>query len=304
MQIKTLKSFVLVAELLHFARAAERLGIAQATLSQQIAALEHEVGVQLLRRDNRNVRLTPAGEAFLDEARATIDRIDGAIGRARQVARGEVGSLKVGAASAALLDLVPMVVERLAQRYPALEVQIAEHSSMVQESMLIAGEIDVGLLHPPLVAEGLRGETVMTEPMVLAIWDGHPLAAQANVALADLAGARMLLPERQAGPFLFDRLTQAFAAAGVPLEGECGPCAPQTVLSLVAAKRGLAIVPGALRHLTRPGVVYRPLVGQPLTLDLAAAWRAGEQRAAVLNFRRALLDCCEGQKLLSALMNS
>lgn len=304
MQIKTLKSFVLVAELLHFARAAERLGIAQATSSQQIAALEAEVGAQLLRRDNRNVRLTPAGETFLDEARAIVEHAEAAMGRVRQVARGDVGVLKVGAAAAALLELVPLVVERLSQRHPALDVRIAEHSSMVQESMLIAGEIDVGLLHPPLVAEGLRGETVVTEPMVLALWDGHPLADRASIALPDLMGARMLLPERQAGPFLFDRLNEAFAAAGVPLEGESGPCAPQTVLSLVAAKRGLAIVPGALRHLTRPGVVYRPIIDQPLSLDVAVAWRVGEQRAAVQNFRRALQDCCEGQKLLSALMKS
>lgn len=304
MQTKALRSFLMLAELLHFARAAERLGIAQATLSQQIAALEAEVGVQLLHRDNRNVRLTPAGEVFLEEAQGIVAHLDAAMGRARQVARGDVGVLKVGAASAALLELVPLAVERLAQRHPALEVQIAEHSSMVQESMLIAGEIDVGLLHPPLVAEGLRCETVLTEPMVLALWEGHALAERASVALQDLQGAHMLLPERQAGPFLFDRLHQAFALAGVTLEGESGPCAPQTVLSLVAAKRGLAIVPGALRHLTRPGVVYRSIIGHPISLDLAVAWRAGEQRAAVVNFRRALQDCQAGQRMLSDLLNS
>lgn len=303
MQTKTLRSFLMLAELLHFARAAERLGIAQATLSQQIAALEAEVGVQLLHRDNRNVRLTPAGEAFLEDAQGIVAQLDAATSKARQVARGDVGVLKVGAASAALLELVPLVVERLAQRHPALEVQVAEHSSMVQESMLIAGEIDVGLLHPPLVADGLRCETVLTEPMVLALWEGHALVERTSVALQDLEGSHMLLPERQAGPFLFDRLHEAFALAGVALEGESGPCAPQTVLSLVAAKRGLAVVPGALRHLTRPGVVYRPIAGNPISLDLAVAWRTGEQRAAVVNFRRALQDFHAGRRMLSVLLN-
>lgn len=303
MHTRSLKSFLMLAEVLHFARAAERLGIAQATLSQQIAALEAELGVQLLSRDNRNVRLTPAGEAFLDEARTIVVQVDAATVKARQVARGDVGVLNVGATSAALLELVPLVVERLAQSHPALEVHVTEHSSMVQESMLLAGEIDVGLLHPPLVAEQLRCEVILTESMVLALWEGHPLAAQATVAISDLAGARMLLPERQAGPFLFDRLSEVFRTAGVALEGESGPCAPQTVLSLVAAKRGLAIVPGALRHLTRPGVVYRRIEQNPLTLDMAAAWRAGEQRATVVNFRRALLDCRASQRLLSSALN-
>lgn len=304
MQTRSLKSFLMLAEVLHFARAAQRLGIAQATLSQQIAALEAEVGVQLLNRDNRNVRLTPAGEAFLDEARGIVAQVDAATVKARQVARGDVGVLHVGAASAALLELVPLVVERLAQSHPALEVRVAEHSSMVQESMLVAGEIDVGLLHPPLIAEQLRSETLYTEPMVLALWEGHPLAAQTTVGIRDLAGARMLLPERQAGPFLFDRLTEVFRTAGVALEGESGPCAPQTVLSLVAAKRGLAIVPGALRHLSRPGVVYRPIAQHPLSLDIAAAWRAGEQRATVVNFRRALQECRAGRRLLSSVLQS
>lgn len=294
----------MLAELLHFARAAERLGIAQATLSQQIAALEAEMGVQLLRRDNRNVRLTPAGEAFFVEVQGIVAQLDAATSKARQVARGDVGVLKVGAASAALLELVPLAVERLTQRHPALEVQIAEHSSMVQESMLIAGEIDVGLLHPPLVAEGLRCETVLTEPMVLALWEGHALAERTSVALQDLEGSHMLLPERQAGPYLFDRIHEAFSLAGVSLVGETGACAPQTVLSLVAAKRGLAIVPGALCHLTRPGVLYRPITGHPLSLDLAVAWRAGDQRATVVNFRHAVQDGRAGQRVLSALLSS
>ena len=300
MQTRSLRSFLMLAEVLHFARAAERLGIAQATLSQQIAALEAEVGVQLLSRDNRNVRLTPAGETFLDEARGIVAQVDAATAKARQVARGDVGVLNVGAASAALLELVPLVVERLAQSHPALEVRVAEHSSMVQESMLIAGEIDVGLLHPPLVAAQLRSEIILTEPMVLALWEAHPLATKQTVAIRDLAGARMLLPERQAGPFLFDRLAEAFRTAGIALEGECGPCAPQTVLSLVAAKRGLAIVPGTLRHLTRPGVVYRRIEQNPLALDIAVAWRDGEQRATVVNFRRALLDCRASRHLLTS----
>lgn len=304
MQTRSLKSFLMLAEVLHFARTAKRLGIAQATLSQQIASLEAEVGVQLLSRDSRNVRLTPAGEAFLDEARGIVAQVDAATVKARQVARGDVGVLNVGAASAALLELVPLVMERLAQTHPALEVRVAEHSSMVQESMLIAGEIDVGLLHPPLVAQQLRSETIFTEPMVLALWDGHPLAAQTTVAIPDLAGARMLLPEREAGPFLFDRLTEVFRAAGIALEGETGPCAPQTVLTLVAAKRGLAIVPGALRHLTRPGVVYRRIEQNPLVLDIAASWRSGEQRATVVNFRRALLDCRASRHLISSALHS
>ncbi len=301
MQIKNLRSFIAVAEALHFARAAELLGLAQGTLSQQIAALESQVGVQLLYRDNRNVRLTAAGEVFLAEARNIVALADAALVKAQQVARGDSGHLRVAATGAALVQLAPLLIERLSQTHPALLIEISEHSSMVQESMLLAGEIDVALLHPPIVAEGLRSETLLTEPMVLALWEDHPLSALRRVPLAALAEQTVLIPERPAAPHLHDRMLGLFAAHANTALLEPGLCAPSTVLSLVAARRGVALVPGELRHLQRPLVVFRPLEDTPIALDLAVAWRAGDQRASIVNVRAALSAICANQRVLSAL---
>lgn len=301
MRSQLLKSFVVVAETLHFARAAAMLGMAQATLSQQVAALESFLEVQLIWRDNRNVRLTPAGELFLEEARTLLALTDAAVARTRQVARGEAGQLQVGASSAALFELLPMTLARLGQRCPALQINVAEHSSSVQECMLLAGEIDVGLLHPPLLAADLRCETLLSEPMVLALWTSHPLAELGTVPLAALQDSVLLVPEREAGPHLHTRLMQALASAGASVHAHPGPCAAHTVLSLVTARRGIAIVPGAVRQLPWPGVVYRPLAGQPLQLDLAVCWRVGEQRATVLQFRQAAAACAAERRLLDRL---
>lgn len=288
MHRRLLQSFVEVAECLHFVRAAQRLGIAQSTLSQQVADLETELGVQLLRRDNRNVSLTPAGEAFLPDARAMLAQQAAALARVRSIARGEQGCLRLGAASAAWPELVPRALEQLALRCPDLKVEVSEHSSSVQETMLLAGEIDAGLLHTPLVLEGLACEPLGVEPMVLALPEGHPLAELPTVPLERLDGARLLIHHRGAGPHLHACIEQLLAAAGAAVQLDPGPCALHTVLSLVRAQRGVAFVPGAAALLSWPGVALRPLRGEPLQLPVALAWRRGDARAPVQQLLQAL----------------
>jgi DNA-binding transcriptional LysR family regulator len=286
MKTQTLKSFLVLAQTLHFARAAEQLGIGQATLSQQIASLESELGAQLLYRDSRSVRLTPAGQVFAEEAQVAVTLLDAAAVKAELVARGELGELRVGATSAALLDLLPLALESSNLRFPRLVTQVQEHSSMVQEQMLLARELDVGVLHPPLAATGLSHEGLGEEPMVLALWDGHPLAQSREIALEQLHGARLLLPFRESAPHLVASIRGALRATDCRVTEEEHHCAPGALLSLVAARRGVAFVPGAVRRMERPGVVTRPLLGQPLSLQLAVAWRSGDQRATVHNFVR------------------
>ncbi len=286
MKTQSLQSFIALAGTLHFARAAVQLGMGQATLSQQISGLEAEIGAQLFQRDNRNVCLTPAGEAFLTDAQAAVALLNAAAVRARFIARGEVGELRVGATSAALLELMPAVLETLAQQYPSLTLRVQEHSSMVQEQMLLAGELDVGVLHTPIVAGGLRHDSLGDEPMCLALWDEHPLTELNEIPIAQLDGERLLIPLRNSAPLLVGRIEALLATAGCEVHMEEQHCAPATLLALVAARRGLAFVPGQSRHMRRPNVVIRRLLGAPLELGLATAWIDGDKRATVHTFVR------------------
>lgn len=287
MKTQSLKSFITLAETLHFARAARQIGIGQATLSQQIAGLETQIGIQLFHRDSRNVALTPAGAAFLPEAMSALAQLDTAVARAISVARGEVGELRVGATSAALLDLIPLTVETLAQQHEGLSLRVQEFSSMVLERMLLAKELDVAMLHPPVVAEGIQHEPLGEEPMRLAMWDEHPLAQRAELTLRDLDGERLLVPLRSSAPHLLARIETAVAKTGAQVTFEEHHCAPMSVLTLVAARRGVAFVPGQVRHMCRPNVVIRPMLDSPLMLGMAVAWATGERRASVHAFVRA-----------------
>ena len=154
MELRQLRYFIAVAEELHFRRAAERLHISQPPLSQQIRALEDELGFTLLTRTRRRVELTPAGEAFLRDARALLAELDGAVATARRIDAGQTGRLRVGFVGSALLSIVPGTVERFRASRPGVAIELRERSTVDQLRAVAAGVVDVGLVRPPIEDDG------------------------------------------------------------------------------------------------------------------------------------------------------
>jgi DNA-binding transcriptional LysR family regulator len=286
MEIRQLRYFVAVAEELHFRRAAARLHISQPPLSQQIRALEEEMGCTLLARTRRRVEVTAAGEAFLRDARALLAELDGAVDTARRIDAGQAGRLRVGFVGSALLSVVPSIVQRFRAARPGVELELRERSTVEQLRAVSAGLVDVGLVRPPLADDDvseLRREVVSRERTVAALPVGHPLAELRRVPLRRLTAEPFVLFPRAQAPGFHDLLIGSVAAVGPP--PRVVQYAPEmlTIIGLVAAGIGLSLVPASVARLALDGVTYRPVAGAP-SASLVAITRAGDSSAAVRAF--------------------
>lgn len=284
-ELRHLRYFIAVAEERHMTRAATRLGIQQPPLSQQIRALEDEVGAPLLRRLPRGVELTEPGRVFLDGARLALAQVNEAMAAARRTARGEAGRLAVGyTSSAAFHPLIPAVVRGFRQAAPEVALALEESSTAELVAALQQQRLDVAFIRVPVGdAAGLTIEPLAAERMLAALPAHHPLVerAVAHVALADLADETFILYRRPTGPGLYDAIIAACRRAG--FSPHIGQEAPRLVstLSLVAAGMGISIIPESMRRLDTEGIAYRPLSDAPdLVAPLLLAWRATELSGA------------------------
>src|SRR4051812_47302796 len=217
MELRHLRYFVAVAEELHFGRAAKRLRIAQPPLSRQIRDLEREVGTPLFERTPRGVDLTPAGSAFLPEARLTLSQAERAQRTALRAARGETGRLRVGFVGAATHSgVLPNVLSFFRMHLPSIGLSLFEMDGRQQAEALRDGRIDLGLLHsPPLDADRwLRVESVYTDPVILAVPDDHRLAGRARFTLSGLAEESFVLFTREVAPPIYDDIITRCRAEG------------------------------------------------------------------------------------------
>jgi DNA-binding transcriptional LysR family regulator len=272
MELRHLRYFVAVAETLHFRRAAEGLSIAQPALSQQIQQLERELGVKLLERTHRRVSMTDAGTVFLERARASLHEASEAMRLARLAGRGEVGHLGVGAVTSALYGIFPDVVRVFRERHRDVHLTLHELSAAEQTRALHDGRIQVSFLRPPMDDSAIEVQTIVREPWVVAMPVSHRLAGRTRVALRTLAGEPFVTFPRELAPVLYDQLISMCRAAGfsphIVQEAQM-----QTIVSLVAAGIGVALVPATLQNLSRSGLVYKRLTGAPSRIELAVAWR-------------------------------
>lgn len=279
MELRHLRYFVAVAEELHFGRAAARLHIAQPPLSRQVRDLERELGTGLFSREKGRVQLTHAGRAFLPEARRTLAQAERALRTAQRAAQGEVGRLRVGFVEAATYSgVLPDALGAFRAQLPNVGLELFELSSLQQTEALRDGRIELGILHSPPhdAAQWLGIERVLQDPMVVALPRDHRGAARARVALRSLAGDPFLMFRRPDGPGLYDRIIAACQAAGFSPQVAQQAGQIQTLVGLVAAGVGVALVPGSLAELQRPGVVYRPLSGRQVDMGTWAVWRAAD----------------------------
>jgi DNA-binding transcriptional LysR family regulator len=288
MELRHLRYFVAVAEEGHVTRAAERLGIQQPPLSQQIQALERELDAQLFRRKPRGVELTPAGRALYDEARAILARTDEAIAATKRAAQGEAGRIGIGfTSSASFHPFVPRTIRMFREAYPLVALALEESGTTELVAALRSNQIDAAFVRSPVgESDDLFVRPLFDEEMVAALPSGHALAdASGMLPLAALAGETFILYRRPVGPGLHDAIIAACDRAG--FSPEIGQEAPRmlSTLSLVAAGLGVTVVPASMSRLEAEGVVYRPIdKSAQLTAPLNLAYRRDEISAAVRRF--------------------
>lgn len=288
MEIRQLTCFVAVAEERHFGRAAERLHMAQPALSLLIRQLEENLGARLLDRTTRRVDLTPAGQELLDRGRRVLHDLELLEADVRREGDSSAGVLRLGFAGAAAYDVVPELARAVREGLPGVTLSLrGELPSPALESGLRDGSLDAALLHPPVASPGIRHRVVGREPLVVALPVDAPLTARPSVGVGALEGLPVVA--HPPGSPLHRAAQELFLAAGLPLR--IGQVAQDTasMLSLVAAGGGVALVPASVRALQLREVVYAELEGSP-QIDLALAWR-DEDRSARL---RAFLDVALG----------
>lgn len=284
MELRHLRYFIAVAEALHFGRAAEKLHMAQPPLSQQIRQLEAELNFQLFHRTKRSVQLTEAGQVFLDECHRIFAQLDQAVQLGRQTSRGEVGQLVIGFVSSAAYSVLPPVLTQFRKAFPAVDLTLRELTTDQQVQWLRENRIDVGLVRPPVNDAAFELKTVLKESLVVALPEAHPLASQATVALRSLSQEPFILFPRRLAPGLYDPIISLCQTANFSPRVVQEAIQMQTIVSLVAAEMGIAIVPVSIQNLQRTGVVYRPLQEPTPEAAIALIWRRGETSSVVNRF--------------------
>lgn len=269
MEIRQLRYFVAVAEEMHFNRAAERLHIAQPALSQQIQRLERELKTQLFIRTTRSVELTETGKVLLVAARRVLLESENALRSIEQAVEGRTGTLRVGFVGSAALNLIPQIVPPLRVRYPGLELELHELTTEQQLGALESGNLDVGIVRDVESLPGITARELTREPLIVALPNDHPLAGRPALALADLSEAGFVVFPREQVSRLYDVISALCLQAGFRLRVAQEAVQFQTILGLVAAKTGIAVVPEGMRALQLAGLRYVPLTDPTATSTIS-----------------------------------
>lgn len=284
-----MRQFAVVAEELHFGRAAQRLHMTQPPLSQSIRRLEEALGFKLFERTRRKVELTPAGRVFLEEARRTVTQADEAIRLARRAASDDLAEISLTFVSAALYRVLPAALREYRKRFPQVAIKLDERPTDAQLTDLRAGAVDLGFLHPPLEdAAGLEVRSVHRDTIVAAVSRDSRFATLTTLGLHDLAEEEFVLFPHRQGPVLHNRIVASCRTAGFIPRIAQEARQMHTILSLVAAGMGVSLVPDGARTMRVDGVAFVALNGLPTDLvwELAIAWRPKTARRALREFVR------------------
>lgn len=281
MELRHLRYFLAVAEERHFGRAAQRLHMAQPPLSQQIRQLEEELGVRLLERTTRRVELTEAGAAYLARVRAVLAQVDQAGEEAQRVAAGLQGRLVVGCVGSATYSLLPALARTMREELPGIDFGFrGEMLVPDQVAALLDGDIDLAVLRPPVDDPRLRVTTLRQERLIVALPEGHRLAARQRVRVADLRGEDLVI--HAARRSVMHGVVQSLCReAGFEPRVRHEVAETSTLVTFVAAGLGVAVVPEPVARLGVIGTTHRPLAARGARIDLAAAVRADDDSPAL-----------------------
>jgi DNA-binding transcriptional LysR family regulator len=269
MELRQLRYFIAVAEERSFSRAAKRLHISQPPLSTQIMALEEELGIRLFDRSNRGVSLTAAGTVFYEEMRAVLIRFENGKTRTREAGQGHVGMLSLGFVSIADYGILPPALKEFRSRFPAVEVQLHELTTDAQIREMRAGRLDLGIALGPIQEVDLVFEAIQHETLVLAAPAGHRLTkTKGALDLRAFSKEEFIVPPRDVAPGLYDLIiSRCYSSGFVPRITQYAR-QMQTVISLVAAGMGVALVPSSVQNLKRAGVRYGRIRGASTGIEI------------------------------------
>ncbi len=285
MEMKRLRYFIAVAEELNFGRAAARLDMAQPPLSRQIAALEREIEATLFDRSRSQIRLTQAGEAFLDSARDIVDRYDSAAREARLIGQGGAGRLRIAFVGSATHGPLPTLIKSYRSHYPGVDLSLSAMNNAELEHALIRRDIDIAVARPLLRGDDWRSVLLIDEPLVLALPDNSALAGQkAPLRLADLEAETFVLYPRRPRPSFADDVLRTCEMNGFTPRDQVLAQDYQTAIALVSVGVGLSVVPRSVSQISRPGVFFRPFEGENPGTRLTIQARLDNRRPQVMNF--------------------
>jgi DNA-binding transcriptional LysR family regulator len=291
MELRQIRSFLSIAETLHFGRTAELIHLSQPALSLQIRALEEQIGVRLFERDRRKTTLTAAGLTFRDDAAAAVSQLEQAIRRARLAAAGKLGLLRVGFISTAGNEIVPNLVRRFRGLNPDVVFSLCNILTTDQIRMLAAGSLDIGFLRLPIGEHPeLEVVEVHREPFVVVTPLSHKLAKRKKVALHELSGENFVMYERSYAPGFHDLIFGMLHDAGVaPNVCQTAGQMP-TLISLVDSGMGISILPASAVKNSVASVVACEIAGKIPRSKIAIAINRRNRATIVSNFRSLALE--------------
>ena len=277
MDLHQLRCFVAAAEELHFGRAAQLLGMMPSALGRHVRMLEDDLGTRLLTRTTRSVSLTDDGAMLLKQAHELLAQADRLAASFRARGRAQGATIRVGAIDSAAAGLVPALLHDIRERHPDITVKLVEDKTIRLLPRLLSGRLDLALVRPPEHADKrLQFLFLLHETAVVAVSERHAFAGRLNLTIADLADEPLIVPERRSRPHSHDLTMELFAEAGVPAHVVQIAEEKQTIVNLVAAEIGVAIVPRWTSRMAARGVRYVPLAMSAMNrLPLAAAWTRG-----------------------------
>ncbi len=281
MELRQLRYFVVLAEELHFGRAARRLAISQPPLSVAIRQLETSVGAQLFERSSKLVRLTAAGQTLQASANTLLRDVEEAATQARHVAQGSAGRLRIGFVGAMLYRGLPQALQRFQSSHPAVRLTLTELNSGEQMAELLHDRLDVGFVHTGRVPKELQSRLMVSEPFVACLPGGHPMVGKRKIALASLRDESFVLFSRGASPDYYARILSICSDAGFWPEVRQEVRHWLAVVSLVSQGMGVALVPEAMRHCALPGAVFRPLKELTTPSEAYGVWPTASHNVLV-----------------------
>ncbi|HEX7736734.1 MAG TPA: LysR family transcriptional regulator [Ktedonobacteraceae bacterium] len=298
LDLRRLYYFVVVAEELHFTRAAERLHIAQPPLSYHIQQLEHELDVQLFERTRHHVQLTDAGRTLLSEAYRLFGQVEQMIRMVQRVGHGEMGMLTLGFVPSASNMILPTILRIFRERFPEVRLLLKEQNPDQLIRGLEEQHLDVGFLYLPCESQTLETRAVSREPLLAVLPEHHRLAEQTEIALSDLAEEFFVLPPRYAAvPGLLSHIMEACLRAGFVPRLAQEAWLMQTIIGLVAANIGVALVPASVQHLHRTGVVYKPLRDPSIHVAMGMLWQRGATLPTLQLFLRLVDEIAQSETM-------
>lgn len=274
MELRHLRYFVVLAEELHFGRAARRLSITQPPLSFNIRQLEEDLGARLFERDSKRVALTAAGAAFLREALDILDHAQRARELTRAVSGGRVGRLDIGFTGSMIYRGVPKMVSAFLAEHPRIEVTLRELTTSEQVDALVHGRLDAGFVNASAVPEGLSGEKLVEEPFVCCLPETHPLSRERTVELKRLANEPFVMFAREASPANYDNVISVCTEAGFHPQTRFAVRQWLTIAALVANGLGVALVPKCLARTKLAGARFVPIRDKHARSDALFLWNS------------------------------